>query len=168
MSGRCVGDAYIDPAVTTYCQGATETSPATCIDGLDNDCDGYVDCNDRNCCQPGAFMSTCPAGMFLDATVNAYCALRFLMYGLRGKGGSMEPVHPDHVAYYSFSTLKLLVERHKFDIDAFLFYDLGSEHRPYNRRIWNVANDLAVRLSPQLSDGIIIVCSNGDLPTTLI
>lgn len=92
-------------------------------------------------------------------TINAYGAFRFLIYGLRGKGGRNEPVHPDHVAYYSHSTIKLLVERNGFRIADFYFYDIGIEHRPYNRLIWNLANDAAVRLFPQLSDGIIAVCS---------
>jgi hypothetical protein len=26
-----------------------ENSPSACSDGLDNDCDGFVDCDDRNC-----------------------------------------------------------------------------------------------------------------------
>lgn len=107
------------------------------------------------------FLST--DSKLLVTTVNAYCAMRFLIYSLRGKGGSVEPVHPDHVAYYSFSTLKVLLERHDLAIEDFLFYDLGREHRPYNRRILNFANDAAVRLFPQLSDGIIAVCSNGNL-----
>ena len=97
-------------------------------------------------------------------TVNAYCAMRLLIYGLRGKGGSVEPVHPDHVAYYSFSTLKVLLERYGLIIEDFLFYDLGPEHRPYNRRILNFANDAAVKLFPQLSDGIIAVCAYESLP----
>jgi hypothetical protein len=29
--------------------GAMENSPTACSDGLDNDCDGFVDCDDRNC-----------------------------------------------------------------------------------------------------------------------
>ncbi len=58
-------------------------------------------------------------------TINAYCALRFLQYGLRGKGGRSEPVHPDHVAYYSYKTLRLILERHSLECEKFLFYDLG-------------------------------------------
>lgn len=91
-------------------------------------------------------------------TVNAYCAMRIVQYALRGKGGSNEPVHPDHVAYYSHNTLRLLIERHGMAIDEFMFYDLGDEHRPHSRRIYNVVNDVAVRFSPQLADGIIAVC----------
>ncbi len=91
-------------------------------------------------------------------TINAYCAMRFAVYGLRGRGGSAEPVHPDHVAYYSYSTLNLLLKRHNFEVSEFLFYDLGTEHRPHSPKLHNMFNDVAVRISPQLADGIIAVC----------
>jgi SAM-dependent methyltransferase len=91
-------------------------------------------------------------------TVNAYSGMRFFVYGLRGDGGSVEPVHPDHVAYYSYSTLKLLLERHGFHVARFMFYDLGTEHRPQNGRLRNFINDLCVKIAPQWADGIIAVC----------
>lgn len=91
-------------------------------------------------------------------TTNAYCGMRFLIYGLRGKGGKIEPVHPDHIAYYSYSTLKLLVERQNLQIDEFLFYDIGSEHRPLNRWFLNLINDICVTIAPQWADGVIAVC----------
>lgn len=91
-------------------------------------------------------------------TINAYCAMRFLIYGLRGKGGENEPVHPDHVAYYSYKTLGLTVQRENLHVREFYFYDLGAEHRPFNRRFYNIFNDVCVKISPQLSDGIIAVC----------
>jgi SAM-dependent methyltransferase len=103
------------------------------------------------------FMS--PETRLVITTINAYCALRFGLYGMIGKGGINEPVHPDHVAYYSYSTLRLLLERHSFKIDDFMFYDLGDEHRPHNRRILNIFNDIAVRITPQLADGIIAICT---------
>ncbi len=91
-------------------------------------------------------------------TINAYCALRFVRYALRGKGGESEPVHPDHVAYYSYKTLSLMLERHSLRCERFLFYDLGAEHRPHNTWYWNAVNDVSVRFSPQLSDGVIAIC----------
>ncbi|MFN6963426.1 MAG: class I SAM-dependent methyltransferase [Pyrinomonadaceae bacterium] len=91
-------------------------------------------------------------------TINAYCGMRFLLYGLRGKGGTAEFVHPDHVAYYSYSTLKLLLERHGLRVEEFMFYDIGSEHRPHNRWYLNAVNDVFVRIAPQWSDGLIAVC----------
>lgn len=91
-------------------------------------------------------------------TINAYCAMRFFIYGLRGKGGMSEPVHPDHIAYFSYRTLRLLVEREKLAVRRFAFYDIGTEHRPFNRALLNLINDVSVRIAPQLSDGIIAVC----------
>ena len=91
-------------------------------------------------------------------TINAYCAFRFIIYGLRGQGGANEPVHPDHVAYYSYKTLKLVLERENLQVREFYFYDIGREHRPFNRWFYNLFNDVCVRISPQLSDGIIAVC----------
>lgn len=92
-------------------------------------------------------------------TINAYCAMRFFIYGLRGRGGANEPVHPDHVAYYSYKTLRLIIERENLKVEKFLFYDLGVEHREFNRWYLNIFNDVSVKISPQLSDGVIAICS---------
>lgn len=91
-------------------------------------------------------------------TVNAYAALRFFLYGLAGKKGVNEPVHPDHVAYYSYKTLKLMIERSGLEMTEFKFYDLGPEHRPFNPWYLNLVNDIAVSVSRQLCDGVIAVC----------
>lgn len=112
---------------------------------------------------PGLFLNGIQRFMderteLLITTVNAYCGMRFVQYGLRGKRGTAEPVHPDHVAYYSYSTLRVLIERHGLHIGRFLFYDMGIEHRPHNSRIVNFINDLCVRIAPQWADGIIAVC----------
>lgn len=112
---------------------------------------------------PGLFLNGIKRFMNKDSrllltTINAYCGMRFVIYGLRGKRGSTEPVHPDHVAYYSYSTLKLLIERHGLQVESFLFYDIGREHRPHNRWYINAINDLSVKIAPQWADGIIAVC----------
>ena len=91
-------------------------------------------------------------------TISAYSAFRFLIYGLRGKGGENEPVHPDHVYYFSYKTLSLIIERANLTVKDFYFYDIGTEHRPFNRWFYNLFNDLSVKFSPQLSDGVIAVC----------
>lgn len=91
-------------------------------------------------------------------TINAYSAFRFLIYGLRGKGGENEPVHPDHVYYFSYKTLSLIIERANLTVKDFYFYDIGTEHRPFNRWFYNLFNDMSVKFSPQLSDGVIAVC----------
>jgi SAM-dependent methyltransferase len=112
---------------------------------------------------PGLFLQGIKRFMNADTnllitTINAYCAMRFLIYGLRGKGGKNEPVHPDHVAYYSYRTLSLILERENIEVRKFYFYDIGDEHRPFNRWFYNIYNDICVKISPQLSDGIIAVC----------
>lgn len=112
---------------------------------------------------PGLFLEGIKRFMDADTrliitTINAYCGMRFFQYGLRGKGGLSEPVHPDHVAYYSYSTLGLLLKRHRFNIERFYFYDIGVEHRPHNRKILNLINDVCVRIAPQWADGVIAVC----------
>lgn len=111
---------------------------------------------------PGLFLSGIQRFMTLESrlmitTVNAYCGMRFFRYAIRGKKGRAEPVHPDHVAYYSYSTLTQLLNRHGFEIDRFYFYDLGPEHRPYSRRLVNLINGVCVKFSPQLADGLIAI-----------
>lgn len=112
---------------------------------------------------PGLFLTGVrrfmrPTSRLVLTTVNAYCALRFALYGVRGQGGLREPVHPDHVAYYSQATLRRLLERHGLSVEEQYFYDLGPEHRPYNPWYYNATNDLLVGLSTQLADGVIAVC----------
>lgn len=112
---------------------------------------------------PGMFLRGIQRFMSADTelvitTINAYCALRFAMYALRGKGGVSEPVHPDHVYYFSYRTLSHLIDRADLDVVDFMFYDLGKEHRPYNPWYLNLANDIAVKISRQLADGVIAVC----------
>lgn len=109
---------------------------------------------------PGLFLNGVQRFMRPDTilaitTVNAYCAFRMAIYGIRGRGGHAEPVHPDHVAYYSYRTLTHVAKRSGLVLDRFAFYDLGNEHRPFTRASIRLINDVAVRLSPQLSDGII-------------
>lgn len=111
---------------------------------------------------PGVFLAGVrglmgPQTDLVVTTVNAYCGMRFVWYGLRGKRGRSEFVHPDHVAYYSYSTLGLLLRRHGMKVENFLFYDIGKEHRPHNRWYVNVTNDVLVRIAPQWADGVIAV-----------
>ncbi len=91
-------------------------------------------------------------------TINAYSGMRFFIYSLRGRGGESEPVHPDHVAYYSYRTLNLVITRENLKIKEFLFYDVGPEHRPHLHWVYNLVNDVSVKFTPQLCDGVIAVC----------
>ena len=113
---------------------------------------------------PGLFLRGIKRFMCADTalvitTINAYSGMRMFQYGLRGRGGSAEPVHPDHVAYYSYSTIHHILEREKIMAKRFLFYDVGPEHRPHNRFYLNWVNDLCVFFAPQLADGIIVECT---------
>lgn len=117
---------------------------------------------------PGLFLRGIQRFMNKDTdlvitTINAYSGMRFLIYGLRGRGGANEPVHPDHVAYYSYKTLNLVVQREKLFVKEFVFYDLGKEHRPFGRWFYNFFNDVCVKFSPQLCDGVIAVCKLSDV-----
>ena len=94
----------------------------------------------------------------LITTINAYSGMRFVQYALRGRGGVAEPVHPDHVAYYSYSTLRLLLKRSGFAVDEFMFYDIGPEHRPYLPWHYWWLNALSVFVSKQTCDGVIAFC----------
>lgn len=99
-----------------------------------------------------------PKTNLVITTINAYSGMRYWIYFLRGKGGINEPVHPDHVAYYSYSTLNLLIKRENLEVGEFLFYDVGEEHRKHSRWHYNLVNDLSVKLSPQACEGLIAVC----------
>jgi SAM-dependent methyltransferase len=91
-------------------------------------------------------------------TINAYSALRFAIYALRGRGGFNEPVHPDHIAYFSYRTLSLLVKRHDLVLEKFCFYDVGPEHRRFSPWYYNFVNDVGVWCAPWLCDGVIATC----------
>ena len=112
---------------------------------------------------PGLFLQgiqrfMAPSTHLIITTINAYCGMRFAIYALRGNGGINEPVHPDHVAYYSYKTLSHLVGRSNLDVAEWYYYDLGPEHRPHNPWYYNLANDISVLVSRHLSDGVIAVC----------
>jgi len=112
---------------------------------------------------PGLFLNGIKRFMnaetkLIITTINAYGALRLAKYFFHGRGGVNEPVHPDHVAYYSYQTLSLILERHGYAIPEFYFYDIGDEHRGSSRMIYNLFSDLCVTFSPQMGDGVIAVC----------
>jgi SAM-dependent methyltransferase len=93
-------------------------------------------------------------------TINAYGGLRVVLYALRGKGGIVEPVHPDHVAYYSYSTLNLVIKRENLVVEEFYFYNIGQEHRKHLPLHYKLCYDLLTGFSKQLSDGVIAVVYN--------
>lgn len=91
-------------------------------------------------------------------TVNAYGGLRLVQYAWPRRGPLSEPVHPDHVAYYSLATLRLACERAGLEVVEEAFYNLGNEHRGGLPRRHRWTNDVLVRWLPQLADGIIVRC----------
>lgn len=99
-----------------------------------------------------------PDGELVVTVPSAYCAFRFASYAASGVRGNPEPVHPDHVAYYSETTLTHLLDIEGYDVVDLSFYDLGTEHRSSAPRWWRLVNDVAVRFAPQLGDGVVARC----------
>ena len=113
---------------------------------------------------PGIFLNGVrslmnPSTKLVVTTINAYCGMRSIYYSLTRGKGTHEPVHPDHVAYYSYSTLNLLLKRHALSVEDFLFYDIGTDHRKTTPWYLKVFNDVSVMFSRQLADGVIAVCT---------
>ncbi|MBX7060677.1 MAG: class I SAM-dependent methyltransferase [Pyrinomonadaceae bacterium] len=113
---------------------------------------------------PGIFLNGVrslmnPSTKLVVTTINAYCGMRSIYYSLTRGKGTHEPVHPDHVAYYSYSTLNLLLKRHALSVEDFLFYDMGTDHRKTTPWYLKVFNDVSVTFSRQLADGVIAVCT---------
>ena len=85
-------------------------------------------------------------------TVNAYCFFRFFYY-LLGR----EEIHADHNYYFSPRVLCRLAGRCGLEVTEFRFYRIGKEIRTLNpkRIVW--LDDVAMRLFPRASDGVICV-----------
>lgn len=90
-------------------------------------------------------------------TVNAYCAHRFLYTLLTGKEG----VHPDHVSYFSRSTLIRLLTKYGYEVEDFSFYNAqeskDSLNRGRGRILWWV-DRFTNLFHPALGDGVIATC----------
>jgi SAM-dependent methyltransferase len=106
---------------------------------------------------PGLFLESCrtalsPTGRVLLTTCNAYSVVRFLKSLL-----NHEAVHPEHIAYFSHSTLKRLCEMCGLEIVSLGYYKCepvldGS----INRVVGNVLEHSACLVWPQLSEGVIV------------
>ncbi len=55
------------------------------------------------------------------------------------------------------------MERENLKLKEFFYYDLGVEHRPHNHWVYNLVNDVSVKVSPQLSDGVLAICKLNDV-----
>ncbi|ALM76396.1 class I SAM-dependent methyltransferase [Thermococcus barophilus] len=85
-----------------------------------------------------------PKTQMIITTPNAFSLHRFMIYWLL----NTEYVHSEHTCYYSYATLKNLLERHGFNIEETYYYHLG---RTFERLLYS--------LFPHLSTGLIFVVS---------
>ena len=115
---------------------------------------------------PGFFLDSLrpllksPSALLALTTTNATCAYRFLFAALTGR----ECVHPDHVSYYSQSTLCRLLRDHGYSVERFAYYPIGREHSKHVKRgarwaLW-IADRLAYRFAPVLGDGVMVLCKS--------
>ncbi len=109
---------------------------------------------------PGSFLESIRV-LFLDhtrlviTTINAYGAYRIL-YALLCR---RENVEPDHVYYFSRSTLQTLLRRSRFAIEDFGYYPIGDEQRRHihgTRWLLFAVDRLAAWLSPHFCDGLLL------------
>ncbi|MFC5520228.1 class I SAM-dependent methyltransferase [Polaromonas jejuensis] len=70
----------------------------------------------------------------------------------------IETVHEDHVAYYSFSTLKRLFSRYDLQIDQLFFYSEIDRLTGWKRVLKNIFHKV-LRLFPQFGEGLVVVAS---------
>jgi SAM-dependent methyltransferase len=103
---------------------------------------------------PGRFMDSARSvlakdGRLLITVPNAFCIRRLLRIPF-----GVEKVHPDHVAYYSQSTLRELLRRHGYAVEYAAGYRLPEDGR--NRLAFEI-DRAASLISPNLCEGLICV-----------
>lgn len=114
---------------------------------------------------PGQFLDsikpilTKPNSKLVITTVNAFYAMRFFVGMFSGNEG----VHPDHVSYYSKSTLTKLLDMNGFEVEEFSYYSISYVYKKYlkqgRRWILFIIDRFATRfLPPLLSDGLMVTC----------
>lgn len=101
---------------------------------------------------PGAMLSNLaklmrPGSKLMVTTINAL-AIKLVLRALFAR----EAVHPDHVSYYSFATLKHLCERFGFCIENEIYTFLY----PFNNRFLTAIQPPFYHLFPNVADGIIV------------
>ena len=100
---------------------------------------------------PGLFLAGIkrffgPATEMIVTTPDAFSLHRFLV-ALAGR----EYVHPDHVCYYSYSTLRHLLQSQGFAINRELVYLLGGKLSGLRRPL--------AKVNPHFASGLILVVS---------
>ncbi len=114
---------------------------------------------------PGLFLDSIkplmcsPNSKLVITTVNAFYAMRFFLCMVTGR----ESVHPDHVSYYSRSTLEKLLQVHGYEIDQFSYYSISEAYekslkKGQNWILWGVDRVSTKFFPPVLSDGIMVTC----------
>jgi 2-polyprenyl-3-methyl-5-hydroxy-6-metoxy-1,4-benzoquinol methylase len=89
-------------------------------------------------------------------TVNAYCLFRFVYFFTHiGK----EYVHPDHLYYFSNSTLTSLLIKHGFKVTEIVYYNIDRRLRkskgiPFYFWFLDIVSK---KFLPSLSDGLIVI-----------
>lgn len=110
--------------------------------------------NPGRCLEGVARLLDGTGGSFIVTVPNAFSLRGFLPMAL----GRRELVLGDHTAYYSFTTLETLLERHRFVVvERYTYSSVSSVCSPAKRllkRLWNAS---LLRLMPQLAEGIIAV-----------
>ena len=86
------------------------------------------------------------------STVNA-CSAKIFFRALFGR----EAVHPDHVAYYSYTTAKHLVEKFGLKIIDFKWFSYGEKKKTYNMFF-----SLLRKCRPVLNDAFLMVCKKNE------
>jgi len=111
---------------------------------------------------PGLFLDSIKKilgdGKLVLTIVNAYCLFRIVWY-LFHLG--IEYVHPDHVYYFSISTLKGIAIRHGYTVEDLKFYPIGRELHNAKGIPWYfwLLNRLSYWPLPFFADGIMILLS---------
>lgn len=105
---------------------------------------------------PGGFVAQYaqrihPEGRLVITVPNAFCLITFLRL-FRG----IETTHEDHVAYYSYVTLRQLLSRVGLTIESIKFYSELDRLSGAKRAMKRVFNGL-LSLWPQMGEGIIVV-----------
>ena len=98
-------------------------------------------------------------GKLLITTINAYCLRRFVRIPF-----GRESVHPDHVYYFSHSTLMTLATRFGFILEGAYSYKINNR-KPY---LPYVVERLATMITPNWGEGIVHLYSNRSTPTTQV
>lgn len=92
--------------------------------------------------------------VLLITVPNAFSIIHFMSLFLNKK----ELIMPDHNFYFSYSTLKTLLERNEFQLTDFYTYsNLEKNRNPLKRIIKGIFNKTIFRFSPQIAQGLIAV-----------